>query len=58
MASIKDDFMKEMISKTKNYSKVILNAAPNIGMKDAEKIIWERARRNFNQMVYCQSSVL
>jgi hypothetical protein len=47
MTEITDEFMREMISCTRNYCVVILKAGPNRNMHGAEKIIWEHARRNF-----------
>lgn len=46
-ASITDEFMRQMISTTKNYSIVILKAGPNRHIEGADKIIWEHGRRNF-----------
>lgn len=48
MAVITDYFMKEMLSKTKNYSIVILKARPKHSEPGVEKIIWEHGRRNFS----------
>jgi hypothetical protein len=48
MATITDDFMREMLPKTKNYCLVILKAGPNRNMAGVEKIIWEHGRRNFS----------
>lgn len=45
---ITDDFMKQMIATTKDYTVIILKAGSNIGMPGVEKIIWEHARRNFS----------
>ena len=47
MTTITDEFMRQMISTTRNYSIVILKAGPNKHMDGAEKIIWEHGRRNF-----------
>lgn len=44
---ITDDYMKQMIAKTKEYAIVILKASQET-VPDAEKIIWEHARRNFS----------
>ena len=46
-AAITDTFMREMISKTKNYCVVLLKHGPNWNMDGSEKIIWEHGRRNF-----------
>jgi len=48
MATITDDFMCQMISRTKTYSIVILKAGPNRNLPGVEKIIWEHGRRNFS----------
>jgi hypothetical protein len=47
MATISDDFMREMIAKTKNYCLVILRATSRRHEEGVEKIIWEHGRRNF-----------
>ncbi|MFI5153280.1 MAG: hypothetical protein ACHQET_08115 [Chitinophagales bacterium] len=47
MSSITNDHMKEMMTKTKNYSVVILKAGPNLNQQDTPGIIWEHGRRNF-----------
>jgi hypothetical protein len=48
MAEITDEFMKQMISKTKNYCLVILKSGPNRNRVGVERIIWEHGRRNFS----------
>ena len=48
MATITDDFMRQMISRTKTYSIVILKAGPNRNLPGVEKIFWEHGRRNFS----------
>ena len=47
MTEITDEFMRQMISRTKDYCIVILKAGPNRNKPGVEKIIWEHARRNF-----------
>ena len=47
MTMITDEFMKQMVSKTKNYCVVILKAGPNRNMAGVERIIWEHGRWNF-----------
>ena len=47
MSQITDEFMTQMISRTRDYSIVILKDEPNHSRPGAEKIIWEHARRNF-----------
>ena len=47
MTTITDEYMRQMISKTRKYCIVILKAGPNKNKDGAEKIIWEHGRRNF-----------
>ncbi len=47
MEEITDEYMKEMMTKTKAYTVVILKTTQRIREKYAEKIIWEHGRRNF-----------
>jgi len=47
MKEITDEFMREMMTKTKEYSVVILQEGPAKNMPGAEKVIWEHGRRNF-----------
>jgi len=47
VTEITDEFMKQMLAKTKNYTLVILREGPNKNNPDVEKIIWEHGRRNF-----------
>ena len=47
MAAITDEFMREMISKTKNYSIVILKVPSMPPGPEGMQVIWEHARRNF-----------
>ena len=47
MTEITDEFMRQMISRTRNYCVVILKAGPNRNKPGVEKIIWEHGRRNF-----------
>ena len=47
MKEITDEYMKEMMSKTKEYTVVILKATEKIKEPGNEKIIWEHGRRNF-----------
>ena len=44
---ISDDFMREMLSKTKTYSLMILKATDKAAQPEARVIIWEHGRRNF-----------
>jgi hypothetical protein len=45
--TITDEFMKQMIAQTRNYSIVVLKEGPNRNREGADKIIWEHGRRNF-----------
>jgi hypothetical protein len=45
--TITDEYMREMLTKTRNYSFVILKPGPNSQQPGVEKIVWEHGRRNF-----------
>jgi hypothetical protein len=47
MTTISDEFMRQMLSTTKEYSIVILKATPKRKEPGADKIVWEHGRRNF-----------
>ena len=47
MTEITDSFMRQMLTRTKTYSLVILKSGPNRNKPGVEKIIWEHGRRNF-----------
>jgi hypothetical protein len=47
VAAITDDYMRQMIGKTKEYTLVILKAGPNRHRAGVEPIVWEHARQNF-----------
>src|ERR1051326_7600559 len=47
MATISDELMREMMTRTKQYSVVILKATARREEPGADKIIWEHGRRNF-----------
>ena len=47
MTEITDDFMRQMISRAREYCVVVLKAGPNRNKPGVEKIIWEHGRRNF-----------
>jgi hypothetical protein len=48
MAVITDEFMKEMMTKSKTYSLVILKAGPVEITPDKRPIVWEHGRKNFS----------
>jgi hypothetical protein len=45
---ISDEFMREMIAKTRTYTLVLLKAAPWYYQPAADAIIWEHGRRQFS----------
>lgn len=47
MTEITNEYMQEMMTKTKNYTTVILKTGPNFNMDGARNIIWEHGRNNF-----------
>jgi hypothetical protein len=47
MTTITDEYMREMLHRSKNYSLVILKAGPKRHEPGVETIIWEHGRRNF-----------
>jgi len=48
MSTITDEFMQQMLTKTKEYCIVLLKAGANTNLPDVQKIIWEHGRRNFS----------
>jgi hypothetical protein len=48
VAEITDEFMREMLTKSRPYSLMILKAGPNYGTDGSDRIIWEHGRRNFS----------
>ena len=47
MTTITDEYMRQMLSQTRQYCIVILKAGPKKHEEGVEKIIWEHGRRNF-----------
>ena len=47
MADITDDYMRDMLAKTKGYTLVLLKAAANYDAPGAGATIFEHGRRNF-----------
>jgi len=48
MAQITDDFMREMLGRSKGYVAVLLKARPKRReAPGADSIVWEHGRRNF-----------
>jgi hypothetical protein len=48
MATITDDYMRQMLATTKSYCIVILKAGPRKNEPGLEQIKWEHGRRNFS----------
>jgi hypothetical protein len=46
VAEITDEYMREMLTKSKAYTLVILKTGPEAG-GDRDRIVWEHGRRNF-----------
>ena len=46
-ASITDDYMHEMLGKSKSYTAMLLRMTDRAGELDAERQIWEHGRRTF-----------
>jgi hypothetical protein len=47
MAEITDDYMLDMLTKSKSYTLMLLKEGPNWSAPDRDQIIWEHGRRNF-----------
>ncbi len=47
LPEISDDFMRQMLAKTKSYCIVLLKDGPNKHEPGVDTIIWEHGRRNF-----------
>ena len=47
MIAITDEYMREMITRTRVYTMVLLKPGPKPVQDGVEKIIWEHGRRNF-----------
>ena len=47
MTTITDDYMRDMLSKTKEYCIVLLKPGPMANEPSLKKLIWEHGRRNF-----------
>lgn len=44
---ITDEYMQDMLGKSKTYTAMLLRVTPNASGPQAPKIIWEHGRRNF-----------
>ena len=47
MPEITDEYMQEMLGKSKTYTAMLLRVTEKASEPDAAKIIWEHGRRNF-----------
>ena len=47
MPEITDEYMQEMLGKSKTYTAMLLRVTEKASEPDAPKIIWEHGRRNF-----------
>jgi hypothetical protein len=45
---ITDEYMLDMMTKTRQYSLVLLRQGPNYSKEGSDKLIWEHGRRNFS----------
>src|SRR5919204_6295401 len=49
MAPITDEFMRDMLAKSKGYTAVLLKATPKrLEDPGADAVVWEHGRRNFS----------
>lgn len=47
MTEISDAHMREQLTRTREYTVVLLKAAAAYGREGSDKVIWEHGRRNF-----------
>lgn len=47
MSTITNEFMQQMLAKSKTYSIIILKKGHNDNLPGANQIVWEHGRRNF-----------
>ena len=47
MTEISDDYMRQMMTTSRDYSIVILHATGERTQPGADEVVWEHARRNF-----------
>lgn len=47
MTTITDEYMREMLTKTGQYTVVILKSGPRRDHEGRDSIVWEHGRRNF-----------
>jgi hypothetical protein len=44
---ITDEYMRDMLGKTRDYTLMMLKEGPNRSAPDRDRIVWEHGRRNF-----------
>ena len=47
MTEISDDYMRQMVATSRDYSVVILHATSKGSEPGVDEVVWEHARRNF-----------
>lgn len=47
MSEITNEYMMEMLGKSKSYTIVLLKEGPNVDIPGVDQLIWEHARENF-----------
>lgn len=47
MEPITDDYMRQMLTQTKQYTLMLLKTGPNVGREDVQQLLWEHGRNNF-----------
>lgn len=58
MAEISDDYMRDMLGKSRPYTVVLLSKGPNYRPDGDRSIIWEHGRRNFELRAAGQLAVV
>lgn len=48
MTTISDEFMRDMLAKTKPYTLVLLRATAKLHEPGVDAVVWEHGRRNFS----------
>jgi hypothetical protein len=48
VAKISDEYMRDMLTKSRDYVAMILKAGPAYEQPGSDKIVWEHGRRNFS----------
>ena len=47
MQLITDEYMQQMLAKSKEYTLVLLKSIPGVQKENIQQILWEHGRRNF-----------